>query len=270
MYRLIALDLDGTLLNSQMVITPHTAQTVKHAHEMGVCIALASARPYRSVCDLAGQLGLNDVPIICGGGSDVRMYPSGDVLHRVSLDRYEVRKCADFCHKYNQYFQVFRHNGDYYFDEETVFTQFYAQFFQYEGTKIEFSKWEHDDCCKVMVMMQDADIDAITALAHQEMASDYLVFKSWYNMLEFHPMKGGKGPALLSLMKSLGIEQGETIAFGDDTIDIPMLACAGLGVAMGNASEEVKEAADWIAPSNDEEGVASVIQRLVLNDDINY
>ena len=264
MYKLVALDIDGTLLNTKWEITRKTKEAIKQASAKGTHIVVSSARPYRSLIGIAEQLELGEVPVIAAGGSDLRMYPSGEVLHRVALGKRDIKRCIEFCHRHKQYFQVFRFDGSYYFEKETEFSKIYESRF-YKGEEADFENWEWEDCSSFMVTMKDEDIDDITLAAEKEMLREYLIVKIWYNMLEFHPKNGGKGAALTTLAARLNIDKADIIAVGDDTIDIPMLRSAGLAVAMGNACDALKEVADYIAPTNDEDGVAEIIKRFVLN-----
>lgn len=265
MYRLIALDLDGTLLNSNHDISDVNRAAICEAVKHGVSVVLASARPYRSVVPAAEKLGLSDVYLIAAGGSDVRLYPSGTIVYRASLSPNEVRLCVDFCHRYNQYFQAFRIDGSYYFEKRTDFSDAYESVFHYSGEETDFTKWKYDDCCKVMVISPDDEADPVHESAQKELNDQFLVVKSWYNMTEFHPLAGGKAGALSAISQAAGIPREEIIAVGDDTIDLPMLQWAGLGVAMGNAPDTVKSAADWVAPTNEEDGVAAVIRKFILD-----
>ena len=264
MYKLIALDLDGTLLNDNHHVSPKNRWAIQKAVEQGVEVVLASARPYRSVAPVAENLGLSRCYVIAAGGSDVRLFPTGQVVSRSALSPAQVARCIDFCDRHGQFFQVFRMDGSYYFRAPSIFSQSYEEVFHYGGQVQDFAKWDYDDCCKIMVFSPDDQIDPVHHAAQKEMARDFLVVKSWYNITEFHPLSGGKAGALRAVAQAAGLRQAQVIAVGDDTIDLPMIQWAGLGVAMGNAADPVKAEADWIAPSNEEDGVAATVEKFIL------
>ena len=124
---------------------------------------------------------------------------------------------------------------------------------------------DDEDIVKVMMIDPQEKLDSAIAKLPKDLYDKYSVFKSAPFFLEFTNKEVDKGKGLKKLGEYLGIKQEEIIACGDAGNDLSMVKYAGLGVAMENATDDVKEAADYITLSNDEDGIAHVVNKFILN-----
>ena len=268
MYKMLVLDVDGTLISSSGQITEADKEAVRAAEDAGVKIVIGSARPYpalkKSVLD---ELALSDPYVIAGSGSSVWRASDNSKFFGYLMTVEQVKNCVAFANKYGYNFLAIKDDGDYYAPEGSKATVFYEESFGMKGSVIDFEKRDCDDCCKVM-LFTDPEPEVVFECMERMKAElpDYGVSKTWINILEFytsHDIK--KEIAMAHLAELLGIDLSEIVAVGDDIVDIGMIKAAGLGVAMGNAGDAVKAEADFITRSNDEGGVAHVVNSFILN-----
>ena len=117
---------------------------------------------------------------------------------------------------------------------------------------------------KVMITAEPGKLDAFIATLDPELYEKYSIMKSEPFFLEIMPKGVDKGEALAKLAESLGIDQSETMAFGDQANDLSMIKWAGCGVAMGNAIDDLKDNSQYVTASNDDEGIAKALEKLVF------
>lgn len=232
MFKLLALDLDGTLMNSENKLSNENKKWIQYARKKGCYILLISGRPYASMEMVAKELELDECMIVAMAGHDIREYPSGVSLASSCLSKKQVAALQILATKINCYLQVFCLDGSYYFQEKTKYSDMYEDYFKYSG--------------------QQADLPG-----------GIMAEAIWENMIDAYSDHANKGTAVKFVAENLGISKEQIIACGDESIDLPMFEEAGLSVAMGNATDKVKQAADVITFTNDENGVAEVIKRYI-------
>ncbi len=276
MIKLIALDLDGTLLDDHKRIRPATRQVLQRAAEQGIQVVLATGRPYRGLCSEAeGLKGVNYVLTTNGGGIYERK--TGTCIYQdcMKLDKLlplfmqleELEVMADAFVKGDSYMTrrkvplIDRINGP----EEI------KEYLRTSRTVVE------DQAAALRERGDDVEKLTINfALDGQGRRIDYdAAWKILSDFPEFLPVSGGmqnievtaegvsKASALLWLGAYLKIKPEEMIAFGDSGNDIDMLRTAGIGVAMGNAEEEAKAAADYVTLANTEDGIPHALKKFV-------
>ena len=267
MYRIVAVDLDGTVVPQGKSITPRAKDALRRAYNAGAHIVVSTARPYCSAEEVMRELSLPELPVICFAGSVLQMYPSKEVLYCDTFQPEHIRQIAAFCTSIGEHLQVYRLDGSYYFARRNMVSDAYANYFGYDGIETDFSQWSFTDACRSTVIVPDEPkerpVRAYAAI-REALGKNYAVSCSWPGFFDIQPQGSSKGHTLSVLADRLGIPRGEIIAFGDQTVDRSMLEYAGIGVAMENGDEELKRTADLVAPPCEEDGVAEVLDRLLF------
>jgi Cof subfamily protein (haloacid dehalogenase superfamily) len=275
MYRLLAIDIDGTLVNSRNELTSATLAALVRADAAGVRIVLATGRRYSQAIPLVEPLGL-DLPLITASGALVKdpidhrtLYQAqfqprvlGDVLACIDRRGFSPVLCAD----------TFAEGFDYYHegvkDESRELTEYF------EANPDRGRCWPDLvtrpplDAFAGFVMGSREEMLGLEAIVHEEMPGQLQTnvlrsprYRGFF--MEFAEAGVTKWSAIQRLAATWGIGESAICAVGDDVNDIPMIQAAGLGVAMGNAIPEVKAAADRIAPGHDEDGLVRVVEWLL-------
>jgi Cof subfamily protein (haloacid dehalogenase superfamily) len=267
MYKMLVLDLDGTLVSGSGTVSEADRAAVKEAEDAGIAVVLASARPYGAVRGVLRELSLSNPYVIAGSGASIWRAADGSKFFGHLMTPQQVRDCVRFARRNNCECLAIREDGGYYATQFNASTAFYGDTFGMKGYLVDFERDDCSDCCKVMLLTEpDAEVVSCCLARMREEFPEYGVSKTWVNILEFYPNhEVTKENAMERLASHLGIALSETVAIGDDLVDIGMIRAAGLGVAMANADEAVKRAADFVTLSNDEGGVAHVIRTRLLN-----
>jgi 5-amino-6-(5-phospho-D-ribitylamino)uracil phosphatase len=277
-FRLLVLDIDGTLVNSRDELTSATSAAIEKACQAGIRVVLATGRRYSKALHLVEPLKL-DVPLISASGALIK-----DPLDHRTLFRAEfqagllenvLRVVAAAGHDAVLYADTFSQGFDFYCQrlelppgEQTDLAEYFARNL---GSGREFPGLMHTPPPGVFAGFAMAARPAMTALGRQltDKFGDNLYvhilkspfYSGWF--CEIEPGGVSKWSAVQHLARDWGIGDDEICAVGDDVNDIPMVRGAGLGVAMGNAVAELKAAADRIAPCHDNDGIVEVIRWLL-------
>jgi hypothetical protein len=264
-YKLIATDIDGTLLTSHHELTPRTERALKRAQAEGLRVILATgrARTNRAV-ELLETLQLTTPAIFLQGGA---IYEAdGRLRHNHPLDHQTARQLIEFGEA-RGWSMVAYCGTEFYTQERNEFVDLLVRY--KEATPHEVGSlmtiWEETVFNKLVIFAPQSQIAGIRAQYDQQFGPD-AAFKMVVTLptsLELIPAHISKGAALQELMDEFGVERHEVIAFGDAENDIEMLQVAGLGVAMNNAMPVTLAVADRVAPSNDDEGVAAVLEEVL-------
>lgn len=266
-YKILALDLDGTLTNSKKEITPYTKEVLFQFQKMGGKIILASGRPTYGIVPLAEELQLKKYGgyMLSFNGARITDCETEEILYDKTLDVHTIKHIYDLSQKYNVNIlsydrdEIITEDGlDAYVGIEATITKMkvrqvpsFAEHFQMPVNKC--------------LMTGDGDYLAEVEQKMKNAVGDYLsVYRSEPFYLEVMPQNIDKAASLDALLKQLHLRPEELIACGDGFNDLTMIRYAGLGVAMGNGQELVKRSADYIAPSNDEDGVAYVLNKFIF------
>ncbi|WP_424766400.1 Cof-type HAD-IIB family hydrolase [Paenibacillus sp. sgz302251] len=245
-YKLIALDMDGTLLNDMSEISSENAEWIHKALAAGIIVSFSTGRGFRSALPYAEQLNL-ETPMITVNGSEIWHRPH--VLHkRTHLSSAYVKRLHELAQAHGEPW-FWAYTTDDIFNKE----KWISPEDDYESHHwLKFGFYTEDDSIREQIL---AEVQSWNALE--------ITNSSPWN-LELNPLGVSKASALHELCGLLNIEMSQVIAVGDSLNDIAAIREAGLGVAMGNAQDAVKEAADFITLTNNEHGVAEVIKRYVL------
>jgi Cof subfamily protein (haloacid dehalogenase superfamily) len=260
-YRLIVMDLDGTLLNRQSQVTPRTRAVLERAHAEGIAIAVATGRSYPLVRYFTRGLPLSG-PQITFNGAIVVDSVTGKSTHLHAVPVALVRPVLAFLVEHGAY--------TCYFTEDMIYVREHAVPLERALVPPDFSPQPvvvpdlsallHLPCIKLVVVAKLEAIARLRPLAEAAFGDQLYITQTSSVLLEFLHPAVSKGAALIEAMCYLGLRAEEVIAFGDSHNDIEMLRVAGTGVAMANAGAEVRAVADSIAPSNDDDGIAVVLE----------
>ena len=262
-YKLIAVDMDGTLLNSDNQITDATVAAVKAAQNIGVVFTLSTGRPLQGVKRYIDQLNIN-CPVITYNGAVVVHSKSGKVLFSQDMDNDDAKLVYQQAKMRNIMFVVWA-SGKLYVSEFGEKADFYSRMTNTKAELIDnFDNLLAQGITKIL-WYHDADIlESWIPQLNNIGLKNTTITKSRAYFLEFFSDKASKAVAMEKLGQYYSIDRTQMIAIGDQTNDLPMIEYAGLGIAMGNAVEAVKAAADYITDDNNNDGVAKAIEKFVL------
>jgi Cof subfamily protein (haloacid dehalogenase superfamily) len=265
--QLIAIDLDGTLLNSQHQISERTEKALKTAIANGVHVVLATGKTFQSGAHIVKQLGLNSPSIFMQG--TISYNTDGSVRHQVTLDPRIARQVITFAE--DRGYMVAVYSGQRILVRkmhqriEELTTLYHEP--MPEGVGSLQNILDSVPVNKLLTVMP-GDSRAINALRWQLKmqinGSARLLNAGISDMLEILPNGASKGAALKTIIKDMGVPAEAVMAIGDAENDIEMIQLAGIGVAVGNAGQSVKDAADIVVASNDADGVAEAVEQYVL------
>jgi len=265
-YKLLAVDLDDTLLDANLNVPGRSRRAIALALQAGVRVTLATGRMYRSALPFARQLGVEDY-LITYQGALVRHAATGEVLfHRpVPLDL--ALEVLALVKRYGYHVNIYLDDFLYVAEHRPESARYAAHSripLEAVGDLAAFLKERGQDPTKVLVVAREEQLDELAAEARPLFGGGLHITKSKPHFLEFsHPL-GNKGYALAAIAAHYGVEREEIIAVGDSYNDIEMIEYAGLGVVVSNARPEIRERADFVCPSNEECGVAEVVERFIL------
>ncbi len=264
-YRLLALDLDGTLLTSDLRITQSTLSALRAAKEAGVVVAVATGRMYISALPYAKELAM-DIPLIAHNGAMIKGSLSGEVISSKPLPGAVLGKLIEDLRVEGLPFMAYYDSSIYVERGFLPASNRYVKFTRVEATLVDDMVWQLPGLpLSIGVRGEAQDVDRVYVRLKDKFSGELHMVKSFPSLLEIHHPHASKGHALEELSHILGITPNEVIAVGDNLNDLEMLRVAGLGIAMGNAPQDVKDIADYVAPSNDEDGVVHVVENFILS-----
>ena len=231
--KMIGLDLDGTLLNDKKELTSHTREILTRAIDQGVTVLVATGRPVTGIPEVLRNFPGMRYALTSNGGRILDLQE--DKVLYANMLSYEMGAAI---------LKIF---GDY-----DTFKEIY-----FDGRGFV----QADELLKVGEYLRNP------AMADYIRTTRKGITSLWEKMEEMNAPGVNKGMGLIQLGRLLGIEREEIMACGDGNNDLMMLKEVGFGVAMANGADEVKEVADYITLSNEEDGVAAAIEKFVLNPD---
>jgi Cof subfamily protein (haloacid dehalogenase superfamily) len=271
-YKLICLDMDGTLLNSEGQVSKRNINAVKAAHEKGVKVAVCTGRLFASARLYAELLEVK-TPVITSNGAYIREKDRDDVIYKSvlgyenSMNILSVLKKYDVTFFYNSSEKVFMKK----IDPDNAYARINNTLPKDKQiTLCEVKDWEEtfkenqDEILKCICV--DKDISKIAEVKQELLKLDGIEVVSSLNT-NFEIMNKGtsKGRAVEILAGFYDIASEEIMCIGDNENDISMIKYAGLGVAMGNGEDFVKQAADFVTDTNNNDGVAKAIEKFILS-----
>lgn len=267
-YKMIVLDLDGTLTNNKKEITPRTKQALMQAQAAGVHVVLASGRPTYGIVPLAEELKLKDNGgyILAFNGGKIIDCTNKKVLFEQRLDEQLVPILFQEAKKAGM--EILTYQG-----EGIAATNKDDEYVQHEAFINKMPVMQYNDFLnqlvypinKCLIVGDPTPLHELEIRLAKELEGKMDVYRSADFFLECVPLGIDKARALDRLISSLRISREEVIACGDGYNDLSMIRFAGLGVAMANAAKDIQSEADFVTLSNEEDGVAHVIEHFILS-----
>lgn len=265
MIKLIASDLDGTLLPPEGKFRPRVREAVRRVIDAGIIVSLASGRTFESTLMFARDLGANG-PLICYQGALIKDPRTGEVLHEERIPAAVMRDVV--LHARDRRLHV-----NLYVDDETYMERLEAEGRLYQTISRRaqhaipdlLAVLDRDPTKCIWVSPTEEHSNELMALLREEFGGRMEVVRSHAVLIEGAPLGSNKGRALALLAARLGIQQEETAALGDNDNDIEMLSWAGLGLAMANASPAVLAVARHVIPPVWDDGAAYGIEHCILS-----
>lgn len=265
MYKLIAVDMDGTLLREDKTISDRTKEAIRGAVQKGVKVVLASGRPIEGLERYLNELELtseNDY-VMSFNGSLIQNVKTRQIVSKNILKGSDLKKLYALSKEIGVNIHAFTKQGCI-TPKMNEYTQLEGRINGIEIYEADFDTLsEEEDVIKVMFIDPQPVLEEAMKKIPEAYYEEFTIVRSAPFFLEFLHKKSSKGTGIKALGDHLHISREEIICIGDAGNDLDMIEFAGLGVAMGNAFPEVKEAADYITSTNEEDGVAHVIEKFI-------
>ena len=289
MYKLVAIDLDGTMLNSYGVVTENTKNTIKKTIEKGIDVIIASGRPIDSIKTIANEIGSKNY-FIAGNGSLIYDIQKDEIIYEKYLKKEKVLEIIKMCEEnsisYNVYTEktilstALKHNVLYYYKEnlkkpedKQTHINIVENMYDYidkmnEEKFLKITICDENKSVFNSIMKKLNEIGEIEVLEVSHMSrkiiqqgTEEIPIEYYYT--EISAENVDKWYAIEYLISKLNIKKEEVITIGDNINDKKMIQEAGLGVAMGQSTPAIKEIADEITTSNEEDGVATFLEKIL-------
>ena len=257
----VALDLDGTLLNSRKEISEENKNILKKLSENGVEILIVTGRPYPITKKIAQSLDI-PVTVICYNGARVMDLKTDEIIFEKVLEEKQVLKIIKFCRKNKKDLNLFQDDIWYVENLESEGTKYYKKNSKLEPKLKYFDTFENFKMIKGIIIDENEELGRVEKDLKSILGETIYYTYSQDKYLELLNKDVNKGATLKKVLESKGINISECIAFGDAHNDLEMLELVGMGVAMGNAHEVLKNKVQYITDSNDNNGVAKFLTKV--------
>jgi len=287
MYKLVAIDLDGTMLNQYGIITEKTKKAISKAQEKGVEVMIASGRAITSVKRFSKEINSNKY-FISGNGAITYDIKNNKILYENILSKTKALKIIKICEENSIYYNVYTENGIiaknlsyntlyYYKDNLTkpdenrthinIVENVYDYFEQREEKILKIMicdehKTVFNSIVRKLKELSEVEVLEVSHMSRKiiKQGTDEIALEYFYT--EVSAKDVDKWNALEEIIGLMNISKEEVVTIGDNANDLKMITNAGLGVAMGESAPYVKQSADIIAPTNDEDGVAIILNKI--------
>ena len=290
MYKLVAIDLDGTLLNSLGEVSYNTQKALLKAKEMGIEIVLSSGRTIDSVKNLALELGVDNY-LISGNGAVVYDIKEENIIYNQFLTKEKILEIVRICEENSFYYNIYTeteivtkslsYNVLFYYNENlkkpedkrtriNVVSDIEKYIKEYDKenflkvTVCEKDKFIFNSILRKINQIKDLDILETEFMSRKKVRNGSELIPIEYYYTEITNQNVNKWTALEFLMEKLNINKEEVVAIGDNMNDKEMVENAGLGIVMGNSNPQMKELADVIVSDNNSEGVCEAIEKYII------
>lgn len=291
MYKLIAVDLDGTLLNSYGAVTENTKNAIKKVEEQGANVIIASGRPIDSIMTIANEIG-SDKYFIAGNGAIVYDMKKKEIIYEKCLHKQKVLDIIKICEEnsigYNVYTEKeilttsLKYNVLYYHKENlkkpedkktkiSIINNMYEYIENDENSRFlkitvcDENKFVFNSIIRKLKEIRDIEVLKVSHMAKKMIRQGTEEFSVEYFYTEISRANVDKWNAIEFLAEKMGINQDEIMAIGDNINDKEMIEKAGLGVVMAQSTPVVVNVANEVTASNNDEGVAKILQKYYEN-----
>jgi Cof subfamily protein (haloacid dehalogenase superfamily) len=268
MYKILFIDIDGTLLTSDHKISSGTLSAIQRVRKVNkIKVILTSARPPQAVKKIYSQLDL-DSPVVYFNGALILQKNDSCLLHTATVNTSFLGVINNAAVQYKlsiSFYKTdewFSDNLNSWIDQEEQITGVKATIVN-SNSQIEKWKNESEGPHKILLMGEPRDIDLIEPVLKEHTGHQLNIYKSKPTYLEIMNGSASKKSAMLFLLEKYGLTDKDVMAIGDNYNDIEMLQYAGLGIAMGNSPEEVKAHARFITLDNDSDGIKFALDKFV-------
>ncbi len=263
--KMIAIDLDDTLLRDDISISDYTKDVLQKAMAQGVRIVIATGRMFRAARPWGKAIGLGDVPVICYTGSLTGLCESGRLLRDVRIEKDVAEEILATIREHGWYAHT-------YIDDEMYVAKRDSRTDDYERQCGVMAHEVGEDFyhpakapTKILICEYDSEkMKAIEQILREKYSAVVNQVKSKPFFFEMNSKECSKGKAVAALAKEWGIERNEIMTFGNGNNDVSMLSMTPWGFAVANASQSAKAAAAHETASNNEDGVAKAVERYVI------
>lgn len=261
--KLIATDIDGTILKHSGEFNPEVIECIHELDKNGVKIVLVTGRMHKSAKKIADELGLQ-THIVSYQGALVRdNTPEQNILYERYIPEDTAKKIIDWAKKQDVHINLYM-NDDLYVEKENEFTLKYATHQNIPFNILPFEDAHFENINKILLIDYN-DADKITRVTQQlqEDFSELFIVKSTDFFCEVCHKEATKGDGLRCIQETLGISKEETLTIGDHNNDIDLLKAGGVKVAMGNGVEELKQIADYVTDTVENNGFVKAVEKFV-------
>ncbi|MGL5245711.1 MAG: Cof-type HAD-IIB family hydrolase [Sarcina sp.] len=269
MYKLIAIDMDGTLLNSNREVSKNNIEVIKRAIAKGVKIVITTGRSLNGIKLFLIEIGLigENEYAICHNGAAVYRTDNFKLIKSKAIKGKNLKELYKLKKEIGLYMHAYT-NEDCLAYERNMYTDIEKLYSGKDVVVLDYDKDVDDDLdiMKVLMFEEENILDEKINKIPKDYFERYNIVRSLPVILEFLNKETNKGNGVKELSEYLGIKKEEIICIGDQENDLEMIKFAGLGVAMGNAIDKVKECAKYITDTNDNDGVAKVIEKFILTE----
>ncbi len=268
MYKVIAADVDGTLVKlGEWEPSKENVKTLFKAQEKGIKVVVTTGRPFQGLTPIVDALKIKEFGGYAIGFNGAVIYelPSGKIVDAVFLNLEYVSEVLSLAVEKGLNFMTYKDGYALIKDPEEKYLKFVSHAERLIPKGRNFSDEPVDfDIPKILISGEPEAIAENELIFKEKFGEYFNIFRSEPFLLEILPLNVDKRSALMRLIKILGIKREELMAIGDGYNDITMIEFAGLGVAMGNASDAVKAVADFVAPDTDNDGVSYAVKKFAL------
>lgn len=268
-YKLLVVDIDGTLLNKDGAISPEDKKALARVGDLGIRVSLSTGRVAKACLRIVDQLSLDGYHIFFDGAL-VSNPTEGEELYVQPISQEIVRQAIEFAHLNEINLDLYS-TTHYFTERETWVSDIRHQFFGIPPTIVDLNQvWQKERIIKGAIVVRSAEerAKADSFRLHFESSLSFSMTRTpAYPEVDFInvlALEVSKGRAMETLAAHLGIPLAEVMTIGDGTNDISLLSKAGLAIAMGNAADELKAIADYITLDVDHNGVAAAINNFLL------
>jgi len=263
-YKLVAVDMDGTLLTPQLEISKESIETINRVIEKGVIFTLSTGRMYLAAMPFASMLNL-DVPIITCNGALIKCSKTGKIYDIKIIDKEYSSEIIRYCEAAGLSVSIYRED-DIYIKKNSENSDIHIQLDHAKPQIVnDFDSLLDGSIIKIMFNSSNKyNLEQHTRKLHELYKDKLNFYFSLPYFVEIVHKEANKRNALHNLALKFNVKREEIIAIGDNFNDMDMIEYAGLGVAMGNAPDYLKQAADFVTHSNDEDGVRHILEKFIL------
>ncbi|MGI6587240.1 MAG: Cof-type HAD-IIB family hydrolase [Peptococcia bacterium] len=261
--KLIAIDLDDTLLHDDLTISARAKKDIREVIAQGITVTLATGRMFAAALPYARELEL-DVPLITYQGAMVK-YVNGRIIHHQTLPLEVAQKVIDLVRPYGYHVNIYV-DDELFMEQDSPEGRHYVSITKVPPKYVDVGSFDQlwAEPTKLVILAEDEKLKLLAKELNQKFKGMLNINRTLPCLLEMTHYQADKGNALKALAESLDLQAENVMAIGDSPNDVEMIKYAGFSVAMENAIPQLKEQVDYVTLSNNDDGVAEVLEKFVL------